>query len=836
VKRFNYATTFLAEGLVVGSYLLAFKLIAAYSGTQGFGEYSLSRRTLSLLLPLVVLGADLGIARYVSYAEEEKSGKSPDYAAAALIVLAAGVAAVSVVLLVAAAFWGHVFFGSESYAGLVLALPVLLGGGGLHSVVYGYLRGLHRIQAANVVLAVNMGLLPLGAILLFHGSVVWILYAMGIGWTVASGFVLVRLPIRFAGIKERLRELTRFGVPRVPGDIVSLLLFAMPGILIAQAADIRVAGIVAFGVAAVSMIGSSLTPVSFLLLPAAARLLAAGKVRQLRTEVIEVVGLTLAGTLIVVVLLEVFAAPLVSVYLGPSFSSGVNILRLTLLGALPWAAYVTLRSVIDAHHVRPINARNLAISFLFALVLAFALRRVADPTTGAVLAFVLGLWVLAGLTMLEVNRIANVYAGPGDRSARGLARIAMMAALPVAILASSPQRPALAVVISFAYVVVAVFSLRFSRSTRLLLAYIAAVAAWMTISWLRTKFLLHLDAEQVVYGTSKYEFFVFIVLPMAAAVALIIERAEDAWPAAASQLAIGAMIALITVALLGDKILGADRYSWQGDLIALGTLIAVQPWLVKNIWASAAIGVLGVAGIMFAGARQSLVAFGLALLLSAAYWAASKYVRETRSRPHAVRNALAERYVVLPVALLVLTVGAIAATYVRSPNTYCNCITDRLISLEGNAGDRDTMLYRGFELLTQEPLLGTGLGSFAGVIPNSGSKGNFYQYPHNVPLEVASETGLIGFILIFLPLVGGWLALLWGGIQRGSPAIAGVMMIVAVFFTVANLSGDIPSDRGLWVFGILALKLGLDFAFRSRLVESAVVDTAKSGQKVVLNN
>jgi hypothetical protein len=36
------------------------------------------------------------------------------------------------------------------------------------------------------------------------------------------------------------------------------------------------------------------------------------------------------------------------------------------------------------------------------------------------------------------------------------------------------------------------------------------------------------------------------------------------------------------------------------------------------------------------------------------------------------------------------------------------------------------------------------------------------------------------------------------------------MMIVAVFFAVANLSGDIPSDRGLWVFGILAFKLGLD--------------------------
>jgi hypothetical protein len=62
------------------------------------------------------------------------------------------------------------------------------------------------------------------------------------------------------------------------------------------------------------------------------------------------------------------------------------------------------------------------------------------------------------------------------------------------------------------------------------------------------------------------------------------------------------------------------------------------------------------------------------------------------------------------------------------------------------------------------------------------------------------------------------------------------MMVVTVFFTVSNLSGDIPGDRGLWVFGILALKLGLDYALRPRLVDSQAPDSANSAQKVVLNN
>ena len=36
-------------------------------------------------------------------------------------------------------------------------------------------------------------------------------------------------------------------------------------------------------------------------------------------------------------------------------------------------------------------------------------------------------------------------------------------------------------------------------------------------------------------------------------------------------------------------------------------------------------------------------------------------------------------------------------------------------------------------------------------------------------------------------------------------------MLLAIFFTVANVSGDIPSERGLWIFGIVAFKLGVDY-------------------------
>src|SRR5256714_6551198 len=86
--RRDYATTFLTEVLVIASYLVAFRLVAVHLGQTGFGEYALSRRTLSLIAPLGVVGLDVAIARYVAYGLAQRSGRARGYAGAALLIMA----------------------------------------------------------------------------------------------------------------------------------------------------------------------------------------------------------------------------------------------------------------------------------------------------------------------------------------------------------------------------------------------------------------------------------------------------------------------------------------------------------------------------------------------------------------------------------------------------------------------------------------------------------------------------------------------------------------------------------------------------------------------------
>jgi O-antigen/teichoic acid export membrane protein len=401
MKR-DYLTTFAAEAVVIVSYLLTFRLIAIWFTPSGFGEYALSRRALSLLAPLAVLTLDVAIARLLAYAVEQRSAGEGVYVSAALVLATAAVAVTSAVLLLFRGPLAELLFGSSVYASLITPLPLLLAGTALHGIAYGTLRGRFKIQRANLLLILDQGLVPVLAVLAGGGSVPRILALMGAAWIVVS---LAFLPLRrldVQGARDRMGELLRFGVPRIPGDLLQLALFALPGILVAHATGIAAAGIVAFGISALRMIGSALTPISFVLLPVASRLFARGAVDQLRGHVLALLRVTIVPLLLGTIAIELLAGPIISVYLGKPFLSGTTLLRVVMAAALPWGLYVTLKSVVDARHFQAINARNTVIAFVVFLGLTPLLGLVLSTPYPAIAAFTASLYLLAALTLLEV--------------------------------------------------------------------------------------------------------------------------------------------------------------------------------------------------------------------------------------------------------------------------------------------------------------------------------------------------------------------------------------------------------------------------------------------------
>ncbi|MCW8138128.1 MAG: O-antigen ligase family protein [Planctomycetota bacterium] len=115
---------------------------------------------------------------------------------------------------------------------------------------------------------------------------------------------------------------------------------------------------------------------------------------------------------------------------------------------------------------------------------------------------------------------------------------------------------------------------------------------------------------------------------------------------------------------------------------------------------------------------------------------------------------------------------------------------------QGNTGDREIYFRLAFDLLQGAPLQGVGLAGYpvmTGV-----------PYPHNLPLEVASEAGLVGLALL-LGVGALWAALLLA-LRPVDPVAISVWVVL---FGSAQLSGDLYDSRGLLTWGLIAVAGGL---------------------------
>ena len=114
------------------------------------------------------------------------------------------------------------------------------------------------------------------------------------------------------------------------------------------------------------------------------------------------VGVVVGLIVIAILVFELFATQIVDIYLGPEFAGSVATLRVLMLGALPWGIYMSMRTIIDARHKRAVNAINVGVSFAFFVALMLTLRIWFDPANVVVPVFVISLYLLGVLTVVEI--------------------------------------------------------------------------------------------------------------------------------------------------------------------------------------------------------------------------------------------------------------------------------------------------------------------------------------------------------------------------------------------------------------------------------------------------
>jgi O-antigen/teichoic acid export membrane protein len=406
----KYIITFIGEFLVLVSSILVYKLAAVFLGNAGFSEYALSRRALSLIQPALILGFGVAIPRYVAYSSESTTKHSDFY------FLSGGGLLLLVVLVALSVMYffkeniAFLIFGSREYNYLIFPLSLMLVGILGHLLCYTYFQGKLHMGKANLLQIINIAVIPLVAFL-FSNNTAKILAVMGMLWlstSMISFFVILRRLEKPGAIVDMLpyaKELLIYGVQRIPADFGLAALLSLIAIFTAHTAGVEQAGYVAFGVSILSAAGSLFAPIGIVLLPQASQMVANLELGKLRYYVRKILAVSITLTCIGVIFFLIFAEKVIELYLGNTFLGACPAAKLIALGVVPYAVFVSMRSILDSYYLRAVNANNILISLAFFVMCGGVSLALRTSYRFLVTGFVLALVLLGVLTLIDIKNV-----------------------------------------------------------------------------------------------------------------------------------------------------------------------------------------------------------------------------------------------------------------------------------------------------------------------------------------------------------------------------------------------------------------------------------------------
>jgi O-antigen/teichoic acid export membrane protein len=410
----EYSSTFLTEFALMASQILVYKLAARDFGKQGFSEYAVARRTVSLLYPVMLMGLGVALPRFLGHASGRDLKRVPNYYGAALQCVCVVTAIFVLFINLFSDRFAYLFFGNRSYSYLTFPMSLLLVSLALHATIYSYFRGHLKMQKANTLQLMNLGIVPLLSFGLFGSSVRAVLLAAGTMTICGASIGFIFTPMREV-LKTSFAEtkvLLTYGVQRLVGDFALTALMTLPVTVLVHVRGVEETGFVSFGITVLGLIGSAFAPIGLILLPKASRMFAEGARADLRAHVIRIMKATVVVALSMNFVLAVFAARLIEIYLGPRFTEVTFYVRLFAFGALPYAMYCVLRGLVDAFYLRAVNAINTLIAlgvFLLWTLVFWTVRGTPYVPVGLLVA----VSVLGALTVFEAYKILSRFSPPG---------------------------------------------------------------------------------------------------------------------------------------------------------------------------------------------------------------------------------------------------------------------------------------------------------------------------------------------------------------------------------------------------------------------------------------
>jgi len=391
--------TFITEFIVLASALLVYKLAANVFLKEEFSEYVIARRVITFLVPIVLMGMTIEMPKHLV-----TGGKSAEaYYAGGLMIILTFSLLLCLFLNLFSSHIAYFLFGNAKYSDIIFPITVMLFGLMTHSGCYSFFRGSLDMTNANIIQIINGALVP-ALVFYAYKSPGLVILATGILQSLVSlmffikimGRIKNKIVIKIACIKILLF----YGMQRVPGDMGLAGLLMLPATIAAHIGGINAGGSVAFSISLLNMVGAIFSPLGLVLLPRVRLIVQKRDYSTLKLYLLKIFKTSLILGILTLAAYEIFADFILEVYLGKRNADLEYLSRLIMIACPFYILSLSLRSVIDAYYVKPVNARNILISLTFFLLSSLGLLAGAGVNY-LIACFVMSMAVLSGLTLYE---------------------------------------------------------------------------------------------------------------------------------------------------------------------------------------------------------------------------------------------------------------------------------------------------------------------------------------------------------------------------------------------------------------------------------------------------
>jgi len=408
----SIALTFITQIIVLFGLLLIYRLIANSFGPTGVGEYSLIKKSVSLLSPLLLLGLCMGIPRYIAMSNDKEERSS--YMRTSLIAIFLTFIFLIFINIFKEQF-AKIIFGNIEYTTFVLPFSFLLIGIVLHSLIYSYFRGRLLVNIFNVMQIINLVLVPLFAVVfLKNASIYKLISCMGIGTlTISLIFFLFFaneffVHVKKLQIKKSLKILFRYSLPRIPGSFALSGFFSLGPILAAHTSSMEEVGYLSLGQMLVTTTAAAITPLGLILLPKVSSMVAQNKKEKIKKDLNYLIGASIQLSIFLSFQLIIFTDVIIKYWLGSEFFKAIPIIQIMSCSIFFYLFYRTVGSIIDATETKPINTINLIASlgvFLIISVILLFIIKIFSPIISLSIAFAVGLICLGILSYVSIRKL-----------------------------------------------------------------------------------------------------------------------------------------------------------------------------------------------------------------------------------------------------------------------------------------------------------------------------------------------------------------------------------------------------------------------------------------------